>query len=160
MDLKHDKHSPSVNLPLGEWQRAQVKDRYPARSKRIRARDSQPVTPHGAAQRPPGTPACQWPALTSTCMTITPGEAKLSSAPAVPRQQPSKVRHNQKEHHKRAFCSQSGSQCLTLPHQNYGGTGKRFSAQLLSQTVFPICLLYTSDAADDHACRSRWSPYH
>ena len=22
------------------------------------------------------------------------------------------------------------------------------------------CLLYTSDAADDYACRSRWSPYH
>lgn len=22
------------------------------------------------------------------------------------------------------------------------------------------CLLYTSDAADDDMCRSRWSPYH
>lgn len=22
------------------------------------------------------------------------------------------------------------------------------------------CLLYTSDAADEHRCRSRWSPYH
>ena len=22
------------------------------------------------------------------------------------------------------------------------------------------CLLYTSDAADDMQCRSRWSPYH
>ncbi len=24
----------------------------------------------------------------------------------------------------------------------------------------PPCLLYTSDAADEHRCRSRWSPYH
>lgn len=23
-----------------------------------------------------------------------------------------------------------------------------------------LCLLYTSDAADDFTCRSRWSPYH
>ena len=23
-----------------------------------------------------------------------------------------------------------------------------------------ICLLYTSDAADEERCRSRWSPYH
>ena len=25
---------------------------------------------------------------------------------------------------------------------------------------FNFCLLYTSDAADDAVCRSRWSPYH
>ncbi len=28
----------------------------------------------------------------------------------------------------------------------------------VSQKV--ICLLYTSDAADERSCRSRWSPYH
>ncbi len=25
---------------------------------------------------------------------------------------------------------------------------------------YTSCLLYTSDAADEHRCRSRWSPYH
>ena len=27
--------------------------------------------------------------------------------------------------------------------------------------IYPeVCLLYTSDAADEEECRSRWSPYH
>ncbi len=32
--------------------------------------------------------------------------------------------------------------------------------QQLSDNQSDICLLYTSDAADEHRCRSRWSPYH
>ncbi len=31
---------------------------------------------------------------------------------------------------------------------------------LFTGAVTRVCLLYTSDAADEHRCRSRWSPYH
>ena len=32
--------------------------------------------------------------------------------------------------------------------------------QFKPKTVDGVCLLYTSDAADEGLCRSRWSPYH
>ncbi len=32
--------------------------------------------------------------------------------------------------------------------------------QRLALVSAVACLLYTSDAADEHRCRSRWSPYH
>ena len=35
-----------------------------------------------------------------------------------------------------------------------------WDAEQLSLAKRMGCLLYTSDAADDTPCRSRWSPYH
>ncbi len=45
------------------------------------------------------------------------------------------------------------SGCTTNPY-----TGEREAGK--SGIGAGICLLYTSDAADEHRCRSRWSPYH
>ena len=36
----------------------------------------------------------------------------------------------------------------------------KFKEDLKKKVLNDSCLLYTSDAADDYACRSRWSPYH